>query len=194
MEGDTDPGRRVAVADRLPGDFGRHESPEERDDREVIELLQELRVASLGVQVLFGFLLSLPFTSFFARLNPDQRLLYMTTLLLAAGSTALLTAPVAFHRLVFRQHRKERVVRVANAMAIAGLATVALSISGAVWLVSSVVTPGVASVLVAFTAAAFVVLWLVVPVLGRVGWGLDVDRIRRPGNEGRTVDATPGLD
>ena len=149
---------------------------EERDDREVIELLQELRVASLGVQVLFGFLLSLPFTTHFVRLDADQRLLYMTTLLLAAGSTALLTAPVAVHRLVFRQHRKERVVRVANAMAIAGLAPVALSISGAVWLVSSVVAPGVASVLFALTAAVFVVLWLVVPVLGRLRWGVDGNR------------------
>ena len=101
----------------------------------------------------------------------------MTTLLLAAGSTALLTAPVAFHRLVFRQHRKESVVRVANGMAIAGLATVALSISGAVWLVSSVVTPGVASVLFALTGSVFLVLWLAVPVLARLlKWGLGANR------------------
>ena len=79
-------GHRGAVADRAPDNFGRDELREERDDREVIELLQELRVASLGVQVLFGFLLSLPFTTHFVRLDSDQRLLYMTTLLLAAGS------------------------------------------------------------------------------------------------------------
>jgi len=156
-----------------PDDAGRNESRQERDDRNLIELLQELRVAGLGVQVLFGFLLSLPFTNHFDRLDPDQRHLYMATLLLAALSTALLTAPVAVHRLVFRHHRKEHLVRVANAMALAGLATVGLSITGAVWLVSSVVTPGVAPALVAGTAATFTLLWLVVPVLGRLRWAPD---------------------
>jgi hypothetical protein len=152
---------------------GRNESRQERDDRNLIELLQELRVAGLGVQVLFGFLLSLPFTNRFERLDPDQRQLYMATLLLAALSTALLTAPVAVHRVVFRQHRKEHLVRVANAMALTGLAAVGLSITGAVGLVSSVVTPGLAPVLFAGTAATFTALWLVVPVLGRIWWPPD---------------------
>src|ERR1035438_4467191 len=77
----------------------RDETPEQRDDRNLAELLQELRVAGLGVQVLFGFLLSLPFTSRFARLSHAQRELYITSILLAAVSTALLVAPVAYHRL-----------------------------------------------------------------------------------------------
>src|SRR3984957_16823768 len=157
--------RRVAA----PDDLGRDELREEREDRNLIELLQELRVAGLGVQVLFGFLLSLPFTTRFDRLSLDQRHLYISTLLLAALSTALLSAPVAFHRLVFRTHRKERLVRTANVMALAGLAAVGLSISGAVWLVWSVVTRGaVGPVIVAGTAATFVLLWLVIPVLGRL--------------------------
>ena len=83
----------------------RDESEFERDDRNLAELLQELRVAGLGVQVLFGFLLSLPFTTRFAMLSPAQRQLYIASLMLAALSTALLLAPVAYHRLVFRRQR-----------------------------------------------------------------------------------------
>src|SRR5262249_23227999 len=80
------------------------ETEEERADRNLLELLQELRVAGLGVQVLFGFLLSLPFTTQFVKLGHPQRELYLASLLLAAISTALLLAPVAYHRLVFRRH------------------------------------------------------------------------------------------
>ncbi len=156
--------------DRAPGDPGRNESIEQREDRNVIELLQELRVAGLGVQVLFGFLLSLPFTNRFDRLDAGQRHLYVATLLLAALSTALLTGPVAFHRVVFRKHRKERLVRAADVMALSGLVTVGLSITAAVWLVSSVVVPEATSVLAAITAGVFTLLWLVIPVLGRIRW------------------------
>src|ERR1700730_10600766 len=108
---------------------GRHESEEERDDRNLMELLQELRVAGIGVQVLFGFLLSLPFTARFGRLDSFQRHLYIVSLLLAALATGLLSAPVAYHRLVFRQHKKARLLQVANAMALAGLVVVGLAIS-----------------------------------------------------------------
>src|SRR6204780_5658379 len=101
----------------------RDESEFERDDRNLAELLQELRVAGLGVQVLFGFLLSLPFTMRFAMLSHAQRQLYIASLMLAAASTALLLAPVAYHRLVFRRHQKEHLIRAANVMAICGLGT-----------------------------------------------------------------------
>ena len=80
-------------------DPGRNESEAERDDRNLTELIQELRVAGLGIQVLFGFLLSLPFTVRFAKLSDSQRNLYVITLLLAGLSTALLGGPVAYHRL-----------------------------------------------------------------------------------------------
>jgi hypothetical protein len=153
---------------QAPSDPGRDETLEQREDRNLIELLQELRVAGLGVQVLFGFLLSLPFTNRFSRLDAAQRDLYLATLLLAALATALLTAPVAFHRMVFRRHVKERLVRVANVMALAGLAVVGLSVTGAVWLVVSVVRPGATAALVAATSLVFVTLWLVVPLAGRV--------------------------
>ena len=99
-------------------DPGRHETEEEREDRNLMELLQELRVAGIGVQVLFGFLLSLPFTARFARIDGTQRHLYIASLLMAALATGLLSAPVAYHRLVFRQHKKAPLLRVANAMAL----------------------------------------------------------------------------
>jgi hypothetical protein len=147
-------------------DPGRHETEEEREDRNFMELLQELRVAAIGVQVLFGFLLSLPFTARFSRLDQNQRHLYVVSLLLAALATALLSAPVAYHRLVFRQHKKGRLVSVANAMALSGLATVGLAISSAVLLVSGVVLRGAAvPIIAAATVGMFVILWLLVPLL-----------------------------
>src|SRR6516165_1843909 len=87
-------------------DLGRNESEGERLDRNLAELLQELRVAGLGVQVLFGFLLSLPFTNRFSQVSTGERALYLTDLLLAGLATALLLAPVAYHRLVFRRREK----------------------------------------------------------------------------------------
>src|SRR6185437_10791705 len=113
-----------------------------RDDRNLIELLQELRVAGLGVQVLFGFLLSLPFTSRFVQLDGPQRKLYIAILVVSALATALLLGPVAYHRLVFRLRQKGRLVQAANAMAIGGLAAVAVAVSGTVWLVVSYVQKG----------------------------------------------------
>jgi hypothetical protein len=131
-----------------------------------MELLQELRVAAIGVQVLFGFLLSLPFTARFPRLDSYQRHLYIVSLLLAALATALLSAPVAYHRLVFRQHKKARLVSLANTMALGGLAAVGLAISSAVLLVSGFVLRGVAvPIIAAATVGIFVALWLLVPVL-----------------------------
>ena len=87
-------------------DDPRHESQDQRDDRNVAELLQELRVAGLGVQVLFGFLLGLPFTARFSELGQSQRDLYVAVLLLAAVATVLLVAPVAYHRLVSASTRR----------------------------------------------------------------------------------------
>jgi Family of unknown function (DUF6328) len=115
-----------------PADDFRNETEAQRDDRNLMELLQELRVVALGVQVLFGFLLAIPFANGFRRLDSAQRGLYIADLLLAALATALLLMPVAYHRLVFRQHLKEPAVRVANVGAIAGIVAVGLAITGAV--------------------------------------------------------------
>jgi hypothetical protein len=146
----------------------RDESQAERDDRNLAELLQELRVAGLGVQVLFGFLLSLPFTNRFAALSHAQRQLYIATLMLAALATALLLGPVAYHRLVFRRHQKERLVRAANAMAIGGLAAVGLAISAAVLLVTGYVDHGLPAVVITVvTVCLFGGLWFVLPLAHR---------------------------
>jgi hypothetical protein len=158
-----------------PGDQQdwRGEPQTARDDRNLAELLQELRVAGLGVQVLFGFLLSLPFTTRFERLGAAQRDLYVAALALAAVAIALLVGPVAYHRLVFRRHQKERLIRAANMMAICGLATVALAISAAVLLVMSYVMPGAAAaVITAVVVLLFAGLWIAAPLARRGSRGL----------------------
>jgi Family of unknown function (DUF6328) len=144
------------------------ETEAERDDRNLMELLQELRVAGLGVQVLFGFMLSLPFTTRFAKLSPLQRDLYLASLLLAAVSIALLMAPVAYHRLVFRRRQKGRLVKDANVMALNGLAAVGLAISAAVLLVVSYVDNGLPAVIITvFIVCLFAGLWFALPLARR---------------------------
>jgi hypothetical protein len=159
----------MSTSERPAGpDDSRDESQARRDDRNLAELLQELRVAGLGVQVLFGFLLALPFTMRFSHLSSAQRDLYVADIVLAAVATALLVGPVAYHRLVFRQQMKEHLVRIANAMAICGLVTVALAISGAVLLILSYVVPGSPAIVIsALVFGVFVVLWLAVPLAAR---------------------------
>ena len=116
----TDSSRETADAARTEPDRP-GETVAERADRNVIELLNELRVVGIGVQVLFGFLLSIPFANRFVHLNHAERGIYLATVVLAALSTALLVTPVAYHRLLFRRHEKELLVRVTNVLAIAGL-------------------------------------------------------------------------
>jgi Na+/melibiose symporter-like transporter len=146
----------------------RDETQEHRDDRNLIELLQELRVAGLGVQVLFGFLLALPFSSRFTQLSHAQRGLYVTILVLSALATALLLGPVAYHRLVFRLGQKEQLVRAANVMAISGLVGVALAVSATVLLVVSFVDKGLPAALIGtLTACVFAGLWFAFPLVRR---------------------------
>ena len=146
----------------------RDETQDERDDRNLIELLQELRVAGLGVQVLFGFLLSLPFTTRFVQLDGPQRKLYIAILVISALATALLLGPVAYHRLVFRLRQKGRLVQAANAMAIGGLAAVAVAVSGTVWLVVSYVQKGASAFVIGgCVAVVFASLWFVFPLARR---------------------------
>jgi hypothetical protein len=158
-----------ASEDSVPSEPDRPgETEAQRDDRNVMELLNELRVVGIGVQVLFGFLLALPFTNRFAKLDTAQRGLYLTTVTLAALSTALLVTPVAYHRLLFRRHEKESLVRVTNVMAIAGLVTVGLAVSCAVLLVVSFVAPGApAIVITAIVVCAFAGLWFALPLSRR---------------------------
>ena len=144
------------------------ETPQQQASRNLTDLLQELRVATLGVQVLFGFLLGLPFTVRFDRLEPWQRWLYLAVVALSAISVALLVAPVAYHRLVFRHHQVPSLVRTANAMAIGGVIAVALAITAAVLLVTSYVQPGAPAVVItAVVGALFASLWFVLPLARR---------------------------
>jgi hypothetical protein len=146
----------------------RAETQEQRDDRNLIELLQELRVAGLGVQVLFAFLLALPFSSRFVRLHTWQRGLYTGILVASAAATAMLLGPVAYHRLVFRRRQKEPLVKAANVMAIGGLAAVALAVSGTVLLVVSYVYTGSTGIVIGgCTACLFGGLWFAFPVIRR---------------------------
>jgi hypothetical protein len=147
----------------------RDETTQERDDRNLIELLQELRVAGLGVQVLFGFLLALPFTTRFDELSLAQRELYVGILVVSAVATGLLLGPVAYHRLVFRRRLKEPLVRAANLMAIWGLVAVALAICSTVVLVVSFVDKGLPVILISVCVAVFFFgLWFALP-LARLG-------------------------
>ena len=146
----------------------RDETVAQRDDRNIAELIQELRVVGLGVQVLFGFLLSLPFTARFTKLTAGQRDLYLAAVVLAAVATVLLIAPVAYHRLVFRQGMKERLVRFANVVAILGLAAVGGAVLTAVLLVTWYVGGALAgAVITALTALMLCCLWFAVPLASR---------------------------
>jgi Family of unknown function (DUF6328) len=148
----------------------RHETEAQRLDRNYSELLQELRVAQAGVQILFGFLLSLAFTQRFETTTSLQRAVYVVTLLLATAAAALLIAPVPFHRLVFRRRQKDDLVETGNRLALAGLVALFLAMVGAVLLILDVVLGNLlAAVLTAAVAVWFLVLWFVLPLPARNG-------------------------
>jgi hypothetical protein len=144
------------------------ERKDERLDRELIELLNELRVALPGVQVLFAFLLGVPFTQRFGQVSELQKDVYFLTFLCAAVATALLIAPSAHHRLEWRQGDKEHLLVISNRLAIAGTGFLALSIAGTVFVVTDVLFEvASAAVLAAATAAFFGWLWYAMPLLRR---------------------------
>lgn len=144
----------------------KRETPEERADRELIELLNELRVALPGVQVLFAFLLTIPFSQRFGVLDSGDRRLYFAAVLATAAATLFLIAPTAHHRLRFRAPVKEQLLRVANVFALAGLVCLAFAVTAATFVVTDVIYPGtLPRVVAASMAGAFVVGWFLVPLL-----------------------------
>jgi hypothetical protein len=148
----------------------RDETEEQRNDRNLGELVQELRVAGLGVQVLFGFLLSLPFSNRFGQLSDAQRDLYLTCVVLSAVATVLLVGPVAYHRLVFRRGMKEDLVQFANLLAIFGLTAVGGAVLAAVLLVTWFVGGPVAGALITAVIGAMIGgLWFGAPLVSRRG-------------------------
>jgi hypothetical protein len=141
----------------------------ERANRNVSDLLQELRVAGLGVQMLFGFLLALPFSVRFTRLDSSQLDVYRLSVLSAAAATMLLISPVAYHRWVFRRHQKEKLLRLANVEALLGLGMEAISLSCAIALIFSFVGSGwVFSGLVGLVIAGFLFMWFALPIFDRI--------------------------
>jgi hypothetical protein len=127
-------------------------------DRELIELLNELRVALPGVQVLFAFLLTVPFSQRFGSLTGLQRGVYFGTVMATALASTFLIAPSAYHRLRWRQHDKEQMLITSNRLSIAGTAFLALSIASAVFLVTDVLF-GVGAAALAGGATAGIVTW-----------------------------------
>jgi 4-amino-4-deoxy-L-arabinose transferase-like glycosyltransferase len=141
------------------------ESRNEQLTRNVGELLQELRVAQAGVQILFGFLLSVVFTERFHNASGFEKSLHLSAVLLAVAATALLTAPAAWHRLLFRTGSRERILTVGNRLVLVGIACLALAITSTVALIAKVVYGEIAMLVVAgLSAVIFGVLWFVIPI------------------------------
>ena len=144
------------------------EDKAERLDRELIELLNELRVALPGVQVLFGFLLTVPFSQGWSKVSDTERLVFFLTFLSTALATALLIAPSAQHRILWRAGDKEMLLKRANVLAILGTIFLALSITGAVWVVTDLIYDQAPTAFVtAGVAGVFAWIWFVAPLIRR---------------------------
>jgi len=142
--------------------------PPQQITRNLNELLQELRVMQTGVQILTGFLLTVPFTERFTTLSEFQQRVYLGILVAAVLTTLVIVAPVCYHRLLFRQGQREWIVRAAHRCALAGLTGLALVSTAVVLLVFDVVLGDVAALTAAAAVAlAFIVMWAVVPFSGR---------------------------
>ncbi|HEX2031198.1 MAG TPA: DUF6328 family protein [Actinomycetota bacterium] len=151
----------------------REESEKERIDRELGELLQELRVALPGVQVLFAFLLTVPFTQRFPTLTDLQRDVFFGTFLATAVSSIMLIAPTAYHRIRWRRYDKERMLLTANRMSVVGLVFLALAIAGAVFVISDMLFGVPAAGIIGGLAAGLLAwMWFGLPVY-RGRWAPD---------------------
>jgi hypothetical protein len=157
------------MSDREPNPSEREETDQERLNRELDQLLNELRVAMPGVQVLFAFLLAVPFQQRFGQVTDFQRTVYFVTLLASTAASALFIAPTAYHRLMFRERDKPRLIQVSSKLAVAGLVCLAVAMNGAVLLVTDVLFEGTTvKVTVAITATLYVGLWFVLGLVRRL--------------------------
>jgi hypothetical protein len=146
------------------------ETEKERIDREVIELLNELRVTLPGVQVLFAFLLVVPFQQGFGALSDLQRGVYLFALLATTVSTILLMTPASYHRLRFRAGDKLRMLFISNRLVIAGMACLALAITASVYLIAELMLGAVGGAVVAVVSLLFfAIFWYAVPLSGKPG-------------------------
>ena len=157
------PGRCAPV-----NDPGVSEDPQERLNRELIELLNELRVVLPGVQVLFAFLLTIPFAKGFPRLDRLDRNVYFAGLLATVVSSALLIAPSAYHRFVWRQHDKEELLETSNWFVILGMGALALAMCCAIFVITDFLFgAGLAIGVTIGTAVTFAGLWYALPLTRR---------------------------
>lgn len=152
----------------IPEGYRRNETEAQRLDRNWSSLLQELRVAQTGVQLLTGFLLILPFTDNFSELDELMRIVYLVTVACSVGATTLLIAPVSMHRLLFRRHRMDTLVSTAHAFAITGTLLLGVALAG----VATIIFDAVADRVAAWIAGggvlvALVVFWYLVPLRHR---------------------------
>ena len=155
---------RDREADREAG-----RDPGERLDRELIELLNELRVALPGIQVLFAFLLTVPFTQRFAALSGVQRDVYFAAFLATGVASVLLMAPTAYHRIRWRQYDKERMLRTANRLAIGGMLCLASAIAAVVFLIADLLFSSAAGALASAAISALLAwLWFGLPLSRRI--------------------------
>jgi hypothetical protein len=137
----------------------------ERRNRELIELLNELRVVLPGVQVLFAFLLTVPFSNGYTRMTSLQRHVYFVALLSTAVSVVLLIAPSTYHRITFRHGDKERLLLAANRLAISGTAFLAIAIAAAMYVISDVLFDATSAAIVGgISLLAMAILWYAIPV------------------------------
>jgi hypothetical protein len=138
----------------------RTEEEQERLNRQMMELLNELRVAMPGVQILFGFLLTVPFQQRFSQVTDFQQTVYFVTLVTAAVAAAFLIAPSAYHRVMFEQQDKPNIIHIGTAQLLVGLAALAVAMNGAVLLVTDVLfAPGTVTVTVVLLATLYLTLW-----------------------------------
>jgi hypothetical protein len=150
------------------GDFHHEESPKERSNRELIELLNELRVALPGVQVLFAFLLAVPFARGWERVTAFQKDVFFAAFIATTISSIFLIAPSAFHRIGWRVTDKGRIVRASNGLTLAGLAFLALAIESVVLLVTDYIFERTTAIITtALLGAGFLIVWLALPLRER---------------------------
>jgi predicted membrane channel-forming protein YqfA (hemolysin III family) len=146
----------------------RNETELERCDRNLVELLQEVRVAQTGVQVLFGFLLAIVFTPRFRSISTFQRFDYFATLLATSAAAVLLIAPTAYHRILFRRGDKQYLVKVANRCTVFGLAAIAVAMIGVVLLISDVMFSSTVTIATTtIVAAGCATTWFLMPLARR---------------------------
>lgn len=160
------------MSDGKPNDetpTAEHENEKERVDRELIEFLNEVRVVLPGVQVLFAFLLTVPFTGTFGKVDGGARVAYILAFFATAAAAVLMITPTPMHRLQFRTGDKEGFLRLSNQLVLAGIACLAVAMVAVVWLVAQIVFTdgGTATIIAVLAGVVTVALWFMLPLVNR---------------------------